>query len=83
VVRGRVLGVVVERLRLDGVAITKDEPWPLRHERDRDVEEQIALTQIVAGRWFPVEAVVVLLAHVKGRVQRPLNLGNETDGYSA
>jgi hypothetical protein len=69
-VRRGVVRVVVVRLRLNLIARAKHEARVLRHERDGNVEQKVALAQVVVGSWLPVEAVVFVLGHAKDSLRR-------------
>ena len=80
---GRVLGIVVERLGADLIAVAEHEPRPLWHERDRHVEQQIALAERIVSAWLPVEAVVLVFGHAKRSTPvECAKLCDEPDGTS-
>jgi hypothetical protein len=55
----------------------------LRHERDRNVGQEIALAEGIVGVGLPVEAVVVLFGHAKSSTPvEHFKLCNEPDGAS-
>ena len=75
----RVLGIVVVGLSLHILARSEHETRVLRHQGDRNVEQEISLAQIVLRGGLPVEPVVVVLGHAKSPAYAEL-LGSYGNG---
>jgi len=62
---------------------TEHEPRTLRHQRDRHVEQEIALPDGIVGVGLPVEAVILVFGYAKRStpVER-FKLCDESDGPS-
>jgi hypothetical protein len=64
-IRRRVVRVIRVRLSHHLVGGAEHESGLLRHQRDRDVEEQVALPQVVLRCGLPIEPVVLVFGHSK------------------